>query len=156
MNSNPNGIACTTGNCIASFPFGTPVTLFATFSADSLFSGWSGACTNATGDCTVTMDADKSVTATFNTLPPFRIQGTQMSYFQTFLDAYTAAQTGNPTTVHARRVEVTENINLNRNVPLFLKGGFDGSFTANDGFTTIHGILTIGVGSLTVENVIVK
>ena len=53
-------------------------------------------------------------------------------------------------------MEVTENLSLNRNVPIFLKGGFDGSFSANDGYTTIHGILTIGLGSLTVENVIVK
>jgi hypothetical protein len=29
------------------------------------FSGWSGACNNSTGDCTVIMDGNTSVTATF-------------------------------------------------------------------------------------------
>ena len=42
------------------------MTLTATPEAGSVFAGWSGACTG-TGDCVVTMDAVKSVTATFNT-----------------------------------------------------------------------------------------
>ena len=43
---------------------GTVVTLTATPASDSQFSGWSGAC-SGTGACSVTMDAAKSVTATF-------------------------------------------------------------------------------------------
>ena len=44
---------------------GTTVTLTATPSSGSVFAGWLGAC-SGTGDCVVTMDDDKSVTATFN------------------------------------------------------------------------------------------
>jgi hypothetical protein len=44
---------------------GTVVTLTATPNIVSSFAGWSGACINPSGDCAVTMDADKAVTATF-------------------------------------------------------------------------------------------
>ena len=44
---------------------GTVVTLTATPGSDSLFSSWSGACAGTATTCVVTMDAAKSVTATF-------------------------------------------------------------------------------------------
>jgi len=65
VTSNPAGIDCGT-NCAANYANGTVVTLTAAPAAGSVFSNWSGACTGA-GSCTVTMDAAKSVTATFNT-----------------------------------------------------------------------------------------
>ncbi|MCP4684481.1 MAG: hypothetical protein GY867_03435, partial [bacterium] len=49
------------------YPNGTDVTLTATADAGSTFTGWSGAC-SGTGDCVLTMDAAKSVTATFDLL----------------------------------------------------------------------------------------
>ena len=48
---------------------GTSVALTAVPGAGSQLSGWSGACTG-TGACNVTMDAAKSVTATFTAVPP--------------------------------------------------------------------------------------
>ena len=51
----------------AAFTSGTSVTLTANPDTSSTFAGWSGACTNTTGTCVVTMSGDKSVTATFNT-----------------------------------------------------------------------------------------
>src|SRR5882724_657161 len=48
---------------------GTVAALTATGAAGSQFSGWSGAC-SGTGACNVTMDAAKSVTATFTASPP--------------------------------------------------------------------------------------
>lgn len=45
---------------------GTVVTLIATPSSGSTFSGWSGAC-SGTGSCTVTMSSNKAVIATFAT-----------------------------------------------------------------------------------------
>ena len=47
------------------YDHGAVVTLTATPNIGSSFAGWSGACTNPSGDCIVTMDADKAVTATF-------------------------------------------------------------------------------------------
>ncbi|WP_168058585.1 InlB B-repeat-containing protein [Candidatus Manganitrophus noduliformans] len=70
VTSSPAGINCG-ATCSASFSFGTPVTLTAAPSANSNFTGWSGACTG-TGNCTVTMDAARSVAATF-TLKTFTL-----------------------------------------------------------------------------------
>jgi Fe-S cluster biogenesis protein NfuA len=64
VSSSPAGIDCGS-TCSADFDQGTVVTLTAAAGANSTFVGWSGACTG-TGSCTVTMDAAKSVTATFN------------------------------------------------------------------------------------------
>jgi uncharacterized repeat protein (TIGR02543 family) len=64
VDSAPAGIACG-ATCSASYDAGTVVTLTATPSATSTFAGWSGACTNASGPCTVTMSLARSVTATF-------------------------------------------------------------------------------------------
>lgn len=61
--SNPAGIACGTA-CTKTFDYGTMVTLTPTPSTGSTFTSWSGACTGA-GACVVTMDAAKTVAATF-------------------------------------------------------------------------------------------
>lgn len=71
VSSTPEGISCrgATGDCQEEYPQATRVTLTPTPGDDSSFAGWSGAC-SGTGACTVTMDQARSVTATFNTLPP--------------------------------------------------------------------------------------
>ena len=68
VTSTPTGVTCGTV-CSASYPAGDPVTLTATASAGSTFTGWSGDCTG-TGTCTVTMDGDHSVTANFQLVRP--------------------------------------------------------------------------------------
>lgn len=58
------GINCP-GDCQQMFTDGTSViSLTATPEAGSLFDGWSGGC-QGLGQCNVTMNADRSVTATF-------------------------------------------------------------------------------------------
>lgn len=63
VSSNPGGINCG-GTCSANFAQGSNVSLTATPDPASSFAGWSGAC-SGTGACSVTMDAAKSVTASF-------------------------------------------------------------------------------------------
>lgn len=63
ISSNPSGINCGS-TCAASYADGLQVHLSATPVAGYVFNGWSGNCTG-TGACTVTMDGNKSVTATF-------------------------------------------------------------------------------------------
>jgi hypothetical protein len=46
-----------------------PVTLVAIAETGNGFAGWSGACSGG-GACSVVLDADRAVTATFSTLPP--------------------------------------------------------------------------------------
>ncbi len=67
VSSSPAGINCP-GTCSANFNSGTTVMLTATPVAGSSFGGWSGAC-SGTGACSVTMNAAKSVTATFSLVP---------------------------------------------------------------------------------------
>ncbi|HEY1590837.1 MAG TPA: hypothetical protein VGF81_03535 [Solirubrobacteraceae bacterium] len=70
----PAGIDCNGGSCMAPFSPLQIVTLIATpsqsgpFEPPSTFVGWSGGGCHGTGRCTLTMDGDKSVTATF--IPP--------------------------------------------------------------------------------------
>lgn len=63
VTSSPSGIDCGT-TCRATFSTGTVVSLSAAPSSTSTFSGWSGGC-NGTSSCSVTMNADTSVGATF-------------------------------------------------------------------------------------------
>jgi DNA-binding beta-propeller fold protein YncE len=64
VTSNPAGIDCPVA-CSASFASGAAVTLTATPASGSGFTGWSGACAG-TGACSITMNADESVTANFS------------------------------------------------------------------------------------------
>jgi hypothetical protein len=63
VSSSPAGIDCG-GTCASRFDDGAAVTLTATPAPGSRFAGWSGACSGG-GACTVAMNANAAVTATF-------------------------------------------------------------------------------------------
>ncbi|MDQ7786428.1 MAG: DUF1566 domain-containing protein [Thermodesulfovibrionales bacterium] len=63
VTSSPAGIMCGS-DCTESYIGGTVVTLTASADGNSIFSGWSGACTG-TGACVVTMTSVRTVTASF-------------------------------------------------------------------------------------------
>ncbi len=63
VSSSPAGIDCG-DTCSILLKENSSITLTATADGDSIFTGWSGAC-SGTADCMVTMDAAKTVTATF-------------------------------------------------------------------------------------------
>jgi hypothetical protein len=64
VSSAPGGISCGSA-CNANYPYITSVTLNEAPDATSSFAGWSGACSGAATTCTVSVDAAKSVVATF-------------------------------------------------------------------------------------------
>jgi hypothetical protein len=153
VTSTPAGIDCPAVACSANFTNGISVTLDATPDSESLFAGWSGACTG-TGSCGFTIKADRSVTATFNYVKPARTSTT--SYFNTLSAAYAALPVSSGGTIQARQFTFVENPNLNRSIPVILKGGFNTEFTANTGYTTIQGELKVALGSLTADRVIIR
>jgi uncharacterized repeat protein (TIGR01451 family) len=107
-------ISCTTGStagCTANYNSGQIVTLTAAAGANSTFAGWSQACTNTTGTCTVTMNQPQNVTATFNpsvapathfavTAPATTTAGTLFSFTVTAQDASNNTVTGYSGAVH--------------------------------------------------------
>ena len=64
VTSNPAGIDCG-ATCSHVYADGTSVTLTASPTAGSNFTGWSGAGCSGTGSCQVTIASDQSATATF-------------------------------------------------------------------------------------------
>ncbi|RLA94101.1 MAG: hypothetical protein DRG25_03235, partial [Deltaproteobacteria bacterium] len=65
VTSIPGGIDCGS-DCTEQYNAGSQVTLTANASPGSVFSGWSGSGCSGTGTCTITMDADRTVTANFS------------------------------------------------------------------------------------------
>jgi uncharacterized repeat protein (TIGR02543 family) len=61
---SPGSAAVCSNQCSGTLPQGTVVSLMATPAAGYTFTGWSGACSGS-GTCSVTLDANKQVTATF-------------------------------------------------------------------------------------------
>jgi hypothetical protein len=63
VTAEPGGLACA-ATCTGLYDNGRQVRLVGVPDAGARFTGWTGACSGS-GDCVVTMDAEKSATATF-------------------------------------------------------------------------------------------
>jgi hypothetical protein len=68
--SNLIGPPSGAGTCELGYPAGTEVTLTAEPEAGSIFTGWGGPCQGSTLTCTLTMDADEPVLASFTPASP--------------------------------------------------------------------------------------
>jgi len=69
VTSNLGGIDCGS-TCSVDFTSGASVTLTASASLDSIFTGWSGEGCSGAGTCTVTMSASRNVIAAFSSVIP--------------------------------------------------------------------------------------
>ncbi|ACM19997.1 serine protease, subtilase family, DUF11 domain-containing [Geotalea daltonii FRC-32] len=147
VTSQPDGIACG-ASCSAQFVMGTVVTLTALPAADSILSGWGGACSGS-GPCQVNMNGPLTVSAAFTTKPPVALSGAPENYFTSLSDAYAAAPDGS--TIQAKAATFTESLLLQRNVAVTLAGGYDSAYGAVVGMTVVNGDLTISAGSVTVQ-----
>jgi len=78
VTSNPVGISC--GNkCSSNFVRGVTLALTAAADFGSSFAGWSGAGCSGTGTCSLTITSDQTVTATFNLVPDFLLNLTDLA-----------------------------------------------------------------------------
>lgn len=154
--STPAGIAANISSS-ASFALGTPVTLHAKPDDFCLFANWLGCTVNANGDCAVTMNGIKNVTATFNkdlahltrigALAPY-------SFYSTLQTAYAQVPAGG--TVRVSDTIFSENLAADQAKRVLFKGGYSGSYTSNGSFTVLKGTLKIKKGTLAVERLLVR
>lgn len=150
----PPGITCPAGPCSLQLAYSSTIALHATPGEYCLFSGWSGACSGTT-DCTLTMDSDRGVTASFarDTEHMSRI-GDSESYFPSLQAAYDGAPAGSVIKVWG--TDFTENLTCGLSKKIELKGGYDGSYTSNSGHTLLKGQLVIARGQLILENLTIQ
>ncbi|MFZ4858968.1 MAG: putative Ig domain-containing protein [Desulfuromonadaceae bacterium] len=159
VNSVPSGVACdgTGAGCNATYSHGTPITLTAFPSTNSILSTWGGTCSGKSLSCGLTLNADASVSANFIAMPPVKQPGTVAAYFDTITAAYSSCPIGGTVTFQAMANVFNENVTLERNINVTLQGGFDGTFASTgSGNTVIQGVLTVKQGRLTVRNVVVR
>jgi hypothetical protein len=154
VTSDSWGIDCTFGQCSAFFTTGSQVTLTATPNGDSVFGNWSGDCVVTNGKCVVTMNGNRSATATFNYVQPVRILGSATPY--TLIGGAYAGLPNGGGTIQARVHEFTETLNFNRSISAIIKGGYDTAYNGNSGLTTVKGTVTVTNGSVTVENLAIR
>jgi PKD repeat protein len=149
ITSTPGAISC--GSiCTAQLQDGTVVTLSAAPDAFSKFTGWSGGGCSGAGTCTINLNADTTVTASFSTSHA-RVVGAIPSDFDTVQAAYNAAASG--ATILLRNLTMTENVSANAIKTVTVKGGYDVTYTTQAGLTTLIGAVSTIAGSANISNV---
>ncbi len=92
--------------------------------------------------------------AVSSTAYPVRIVGGSLLYFTSLQPAFNGAVTGD--VIQVQGLSLTETPLLNSYQSITLKGGYDSSFTANPGYSTIHGSLAIQNSTVTVESIAIQ
>lgn len=152
---DPPGAGSVSPDCsiICWYDSGTAATLTATENNGYMFSNWSGCDSASNNVCTMTLNADKTVTAMFSgCLDPVRIAGATPVYYSTLLEAYNAANGGDVLEVQA--ISITGNMTIDKSVTL--KGGFNCDYSVVTGKTTINGNVTVNNGTAVIENFVLE
>lgn len=161
VNSNPSGmVACSfsplAGVCASVQPLNTSLTLMATPGNGSRLASWSGACGSCVGlSCEVTFDSDQTCSAQFDLLP--LVRSPEPTFHPTITSAYIQLPEGAPSTIQVQAGQLSDNPQLNRDVPLTVIGGYSTDFsTRSGGHTVVLGALTINRGILKVDRVSIR
>ena len=155
-----SGLYCDSGPCSTDYVSGTQISLMASPDGLTIFSGWGGDCAGK-GNCTLTMDASKSVSSVFITLPSVRIGGGTPVYLEppTLQNTYLTSANNSIIEMKSGALGATDTLTANdvSGKTVTLKGGFDASYALNSGgSTTITGPLKISRGKVLVEKVKVQ
>lgn len=136
-------------------PSKTQLTLSASPSEFSIFSGWSGDCTGKV-DCVLYLDTDKTVSATFDEKinDSVTINLPIIGHYSRITDAYLASASGSY--IKAWEMDFSENINFNQNKHIDFTGGCNSDFSKCSEYTTVHGNITIQKGSVAINNIIIQ
>ena len=147
VHSTPAGLTCASGStetCSREFTGGTEIDLLVTPDIDSLFDGWSGACSGS-GVCTVTMDATNTVTATLTLAPAVKIGDTP---YPSLAAAYNAASSG---AVIEMLEGNSDTMIANRSISVRVKGGFNAAYSDIVGETSLTGTFLLRAGTVRVQ-----
>jgi len=138
------------GGCV--YVQGTQVVLTANEDSGYPFSSWTGCDTPAGKTCTMTVDADKSVTAVYDScMYPARGAGAGTDYYYTIQDAYDEAGSGE--TVQVRYTSFSGDLSIDINKSVTIKGGYNCDYTGVAGRTTINGDVAVTDGTVTIEDI---
>lgn len=152
VTSTPGGIAANTNTTVT---FGGEVTLHAAAADGSAFTSWSGDCAGAAVDCTVQMNLDKVITATFTHIAQdIRIMRGTPSYFTGLQSAYDGALSGD--TIQTANIYLSGPLNLNLGKTVTISGGYINNFTNRSGSTTLDGPVTVRSGKLIVNRLVLR
>jgi hypothetical protein len=101
------------------------------------------------------MYADKNISASFITNQPVYVSGGY--HYGSLQSAYDAVGPSG-IIIEAQAVQLPAlDFTLDKGKTVLLKGGYDSAYFGNSsGYTMLDGILTMGSGSLTVENLVIR
>ncbi len=155
--ATPGNIACTSGTCTSWFDHDGQVTLIPVPSIDSYFKSWTGGGCSGSGNCVISsLSGGTDIQAEFARLQPVRIAGTSPVYYDTLQGAYNAATTGAVIQTLTTKSIPLGTLTMNGGKAVTLRGGYNGDYSSNSGYTTSVGTLTVVNGTLIVENVVVN
>jgi hypothetical protein len=121
------------------------------------FTSWAGACNGTFTQCSVLMNSDnRNVTATFtlDAANSVRIKLPTEKRYTSVTSAIQAAQNGTAV-IDTWGCELIDNPTFNRGT-FTLNGGWDYTYSNQNGATTINGTVTVEKGSLTVEKLAIR
>ena len=149
----PSDITCTAGTCSAGYPPGSTVNLTA---APSWYStiAWSGCNVTGSNTCSVLLNGDTTVNASFSPLNNVRLNYSAPLYSR-ITDAYAAIGLSGSGIVQAQAFSFLENPEFRSPITVVLEGGMDSAFGPTPGYTTV-GPVRISNGRVTFRNIVVR
>jgi serine protease len=147
---NPGNIACNT-NYTGQFADGALLTLTGDDQDYSDFNNFTGDCTS--NPCSLTMNGPKNVNANIAKDTVHKALIGASNYFSTLPTAYSSTV---GTVIKAWGTYFAEPLTCNLVKNVTIDGGYNDGYSAKSGYTLLQGPLTIGRGSLTVENLTIK
>ena len=86
---------------------------------------------------------------------PFRIAGSTPTYYLTLAEAYLNAKEND--IIELKAGEVAEGLIADRNVTVYIKGGFTDYFTpSTSDFTNVHGKMSVITGRVIIDGICLK
>jgi hypothetical protein len=100
------------------------------------------------------MTSNRTVGAAFLAAPRAKIGA---DGYATLNAAYDMASTTGATTILTLDTELTESLTMNKEKEIAISGGWNADYNARTGVpTTLAGVLSIGLGSLTIDGLAIR